>query len=508
LHATRARAVPLFLTPDDDRLYCYVPLPKSFATALPALTSLRLSSSHEPDVSGLTGLRHLEVRAESPGDSVGDYDYCAAVKGLSRLTALEDLRLTSECWPLAEASDLAPLTALTRLAMTALPLELGSQPSAARLRRLELQAFGALDYAPEGAAAAALSALARGAPLLERLVIREEDYYESIDDDRMQWDNEPLLRDHPGDIELGDPLGAGVAWPNLTHLQATPWVALLLAGCKFPRLSRLVAGVVEGGGEGAISNARLRTVVAALAAKARDHVALRVNYTHGDEFHATGALTDTALPPSLRHLSWRCRWRDGDAAAPPASWARLAASLESLELVGPLSALAYAEPLAALTGLTRLHVDADAVRESEDAACPPQGARVKRKGGDPARTLTGGAVVRAARALATLPRLAHLRLTFEFVSPLWSKSRSLWGSASVAAELARCPALRLLEVDRRDDPLWRGPTHCGPLRISRPSPEWTAFAQALRAGGCGAALRPAPEAMGACAFSREFGVDC
>jgi hypothetical protein len=122
--------------------------------------------------------------------------------------------------PLAQPSDLAPLTALTRLAMTCVPPELAAHPLAARLRRLELQAFGALDASAPGggggsgaggAAAAALAALARGAPLLERLRI--------CVDDRFDWgEDAALLCDYPGDVELGAPLGPGVAWPSLEHL--------------------------------------------------------------------------------------------------------------------------------------------------------------------------------------------------------------------------------------------------------------------------------------------------
>jgi hypothetical protein len=461
--------------------------------ALPALTSLRASCSRDADMSGLTRLRRLEVRVEG----IVEDECCAAVEGLSGLTALEDLRLECQFWAVAQPSDLAPLTALTRLAMTALPPELGSHPVAARLRRLELQAFDELDRAPEGTAAAALAALARGATLLERLVIRVDDDY--------CWDGHDvqLMRDHPTEIELGAALDAGVAWPSLTHLQVTAWAALLLAGCTFPRLSRLSAYIVEGDEED-IPLAQLATPVAALAAKARDHAALRVIEGADGVFHAAGALAATGLS----HLSWRRPSRAGAAAAPPGDWARLAASLESLELVGPLPAFGYAGPLAALTRLTRLHINA------EEQPCRPQGAGVAREGGARPRGLPRGALVRTARALARLPRLAHLRLTFVPLN-VWPRRRDLtsgWDSPLVAAALARCPALRVLEVDRRNDPLWRhklGPAPGIPGRVPQPSPEWAAFAGALRAGGCGAALRPAPAALTETnLFSKEFDVEC
>jgi hypothetical protein len=445
-------------------------------------------------VSGLAGLRRLEVRAEGSNK----YVPFIAVGGLSALTALEDLRLECVRGLLARPSDLAPLTALTRLAMTGLPLELGSSPVAARLRRLELQAFHALNYAPGGAAAAALAALARGAPLLERLAFRVGDGF--------AWDPDVLLlRDQTYGFDLGAPLGADVAWPSLTHLEVTTWAAVLLAAGTFPRLSRLSAYIVEGDAEdGDILNPQLRTAVAALAAKARDHAALRV--IEGDEgvFHATGALAATGL----RHLSWRCFWRGGAAAAPPVGgWARLAASLESLELVGSLPGFGYAEPLAALAGLTRLLLNA------QDGARLPQGVGVLCIVVEPPRGPTAGDLVRTARALAGLPRLAHLRLTFELFDPSSRRLESTpaWHCPSVAAELARCPALRVLEVGHRGDPLWRherGPAHGATRRVPRPPPEWTAFAGALRAGGCGAALRPGPAWTGASIFSQEFDVEC
>jgi hypothetical protein len=463
------------------------------------------------DVSGLTGLRSLEVTA----DYLADDDGCTAVEGLSGLAALEDLRLEhqEQDWLLAKPSDMAPLTSLTRLASCAAPC-LAPSPLAARLRRLELLGFDAEGFGPDGTAAATLAALARGAPLLERLLIRVRD--------EVAQDGTPHLRNHPTGVNFGAPLGADVAWPSLTHLEVTAWAALLLAACTFPRLSRLVANIVDKSrGEGANPNQQLRTAIAALAAKARGNTVLRVIDDGEGVWHETGVLGATALPQGLRHLSWRCVWRGGAAAAPPGDWGRLAASLESLELVGCLAAFGHAEPLAALTGLTRLLLNADVVRESEDAACPPQGAGAACEGG-----LPGGAAVRAARALAGLPRLAHLRLTFERYDPLCDSdiipldrlvSKSLWGSPWVAAALARCPALRVLEIDRRDDPLWRhehGPVHGASPRMPRPSPHWKAFAGALRAGGCSAAVRPAPAWTGANAWSgesnflQEFGVEC
>jgi hypothetical protein len=436
-----------------------------------ALTHLRVSSGQDADVSGLTGLRRLAVRADWFANDWWD-ERCSAVEGLSGLTALEDLRLSCELGPLAQASDLAPLTALKRLAMTCVPPELASLPLAARLRRLELQAFGFLEEAPgggsgsgaNGAAAAALAALARGAPLLERLRIRVEDY---------EWDDSvapvSMLLDHAGGVSLGPPLGPGVVWPSLEHLQVTAWAAVLLADCTFPRLSRLVARIGHRSHDGgAAAHAPLQAALATLAPKARDQLALRAAQRH---FAA-------AVVPGLRHLSWACDSYSSGTAAPSASdWERLAPSLHSLELSAPLSACGDA--LAALTGLTLLHLEITSDKTS---------------GKQPARV---------ACALARLPRLAHLRL-----SRIGSNG-TCWGTPAVAAELARCPALRLLEVERPHDPLWRhelGPAHGADPCVPRPSPMWPPFADALRAGGCRATVRPAPDsnAMYAEAFDIEI----
>jgi hypothetical protein len=459
-----------------------------------------LSASRNPDVSSLTGLRRLEVRAK--GDAYNDDEWFTAVEGLSRLTALEDLRIDDlrsddddydddddyGHQRLAQPSDLAPLTALTRLAMTAVPPELASHPVAARLRRLELQSFCGLLNGRRGTAAAALAALARGATLLERLVVRDD-----IEDDP---DRMPLPRGHPHGVKRGAPLGAGVIWPSLTHLSLTPWAALLLADSTFPRLSRLVATVAEGDDDANhVPNKRLRKAVATLTAKARDHAVLRVIDVVQGGTHAA-----TAAPPGLHHLSWLCLWCSRGPAAPPCDWARLAVSLESLEFSGCLHALGYAEPLAALTGLTRLLLDAN----------PGTDPLEQHLGSEPPQHPRGFALVRTARALAKLPRLVHLRLTFEYDSGCMGvpESFSVWGSPAVAAALAGCPALRVLEIDYRHDPLWRherGPAHGA---TCLPPPEWVAFAHALRAGGCGAALRPAPAPpVGARLFLTDFDVD-
>jgi hypothetical protein len=462
---------------------------------LPALTNLRvLFCCRHADVSGLTGLRRLALRFQ-------EYEwttYYPAAKGLSRLTALEDLRLDCECGPFAQPSDLAPLSALTRFAMTCVPPELASHPMAARLRRLDLQAFGVVEIGAgrlsggsgdNGAAAAALAALARGAPLLERLRIRVDDGY--------GWmDAELLLQGHPGDVELGAPLGPDVAWPSLTHLQVTAWAALLLAGCAFPRLSRLVADTLEYDGDhSGVWGEQLRTALAALAGKARDHAALRAVTVLGPR-RATSVLAAADAVPGLRHLSWMCCDADssGGAAAPSlGEWARLAASLQSLQLVGNLAFFGFAEPMAALTRLVQLFVEADTVDPSEDEAAAAAGGACQ--DGASSMEPAGSGRARVARALAGLARLAHLRLTAPSRSRLLRQSQSFWGSPTVAAELARCPALRLLEIDRHDDPLWRhertspakGPRPC----IPRPSPAWPPFVEALRAGGCAAAVRPA-----------------
>jgi hypothetical protein len=173
-------------------------------------------------VSCLARLRRLVV---APGLSRNVSEVCRGVQGLSALTELEDLHLACgrhEPWA-PQPSDLAPLTALTRLAMTALPLELASHPLMARLRRLDLRPYSVLQAAPAtegggggggGTAAAALAALAQGAPLLERLRILKEDY--------------------PGGGALGSPLGAGIEWPSLEHLQVNPWAAVLLAHLHLP----------------------------------------------------------------------------------------------------------------------------------------------------------------------------------------------------------------------------------------------------------------------------------
>jgi hypothetical protein len=459
-----------------------VPTPfGSFPAALPALTQLRATSLRDADVSGLTGLRRLAV---APYRSVFRlFESCSAVEGLSGLTALEDLRLEgSRSRPMARASDLAPLKALTRLAMTCVPADLASSPVAARLRRLELQAFGPRADAPGAgggggggggrrgapAALAALAALAQGAPLLERLRIIQDDDDDSYDEEGGDEEEEEEEDDaddgsdedydHPGGGAFGNPLGPGVAWPSLTHLQVSPWAAVLLAGCTFPRLSRLVAMI---GVKSFVSNARLQAALVALAAKARDHAALLGASGHDK--------LDLAAVPGLRHLSWYGSGTAGD-------WARLAATLQSLELRGPLDACV--EALAALTGLTSLSLSAD----SHDGRAPAEGA--------PARV---------ACVLAGLPRLAHLRLS----SP--TPSGIVWGSPAVAAALARCPALRLLEVEPPNDPLWRhelGPAHTKP-RMPRPSPLWQPFAEALRAGGCRATVRPAPDF----GFEEEFDFD-
>jgi hypothetical protein len=450
-----------------------VPVPTPFGSlpaALPALTHLRAASIRDADVSGLTGLRCLALRTANK---------CRALKGLSGLTALEDLRLACAL-PLAQPSDLAPLRALTRLSMVAvLPARaLASHPFAARLRRLELQAAGVLENDLWGGggggrgtggagAAAALAALARDAPLLERLRIRGDDLF-------------PV--DFPSDA-AGAPLGPGIAWPSLAHLQVTPWAAVLLAGCTFPRLSRLVASV---GNRGKVPKDRLQAAVAALAAKTRDHVALRLGST-GHHMYDLAAATAV---PGLRHLSctraFHCRGLFGF--APPRDWARLAPSLVSLELSGPLEDCLI--PLGALSGLTRLTLDVDDDDAEDDLF-----------------------QTSAARALAGMPRLAHARLSSR------ARHTVFWGLPAVAAELARCPALRLLEVDRPNDVLWRyavglikrhevdlvaNPRIANP-RVPRPSPAWPPFAEALRAGGCRAAVRPGPDSTAM--FSEEFDVE-
>jgi hypothetical protein len=163
---------------------------------------------------------------------------------------------------------------------------------------------------------------------------------------------------------------------------------------------------------------------------------------------------------------------------------------------------------AALTGPTRLRLDALAYADPDEQPTW-QGLEPK-----PPRHPPGFALVRTARALARLPRLAHLQFTHEDRDGPTSLGRSVLacGSPSLAAELALCPALRLLEIDRRLDPLWRherDAAHGGPRRAPLPSPEWAAFVHALRAGGCRAALRPAApaSAVDTCSFSTDFDVD-
>jgi hypothetical protein len=390
--------------------------------------------------------------------------------------------------PFVQLKDLAPLTRLTQLAMTCVPPELPSHPLAARLRRLQLQAFGVLDDAPgggggsgaNGAAAAALAALARGAPLLERLRIRE-----TIDNPTSTY-FVPVLESYPGDVDLGPPLGPSVAWPSLTHLEVTPWAALLLADCTFPRLSRLVATISEQGGDRSfVSNERLQTAVSTLVTKARDHAGLKVGFHDDAAGAAASMLAAVAAVQGLRHLAWKSLGAHGFAATPSCDWARLAPTLESLELSAPsLATLGYAEPLPALTCLTRLFLEAK--DEGTAAAAPPEPGGARGNGGP------FGGPARTARALARLPRLAHLRLAFG-----WSGTGCdpAWGCPEVAAALARCPALRLLEIDRPGDPLWRheiGPARGDRPRMPRPSPAWPPFAAALRAGGCGAVVRPGP----------------
>jgi hypothetical protein len=455
---------------------------------LPALTSLRLSCRQAVDVSGLAGLRRLEVRAVR-----FDPEGSTAVEGLPGLAALEDLSLDCGCGPLAQPSDLAPLTALTRLAMTCVPPELGSLPVAARLRQLELQAFGVLFDAPgggngsgaNGAAEAALEALAHGAPLLERLRIHASCYGRS--------GGAFLMDDQAAGVELGAPLGPDVTWPSLTHLHVTPWAARLLAGCAFPRLSRLAACVAEDefGNRGIAANEPQRAAIAALAAKARDYVALQINNSAAGPPDGASVLAAAATIPGLRHLSWVRSWTSGGAAE--GDWARLAASLESLELMGPVAAFGYAEPLAALTGLTHLFL---AVTSNDTAAAAAAAAAGGAgEGGEPPVGPAGGAPARTARALAGLPRLSHLRLAYPHSNVRGATPD--WVCPAVAAELARCPALWVLEIDRLTGPLWRherlGPPYGPGPRMPLPSPAWPPFVEALRAGGFRGPVRPAPE---------------
>jgi hypothetical protein len=113
----------------------------------------------------------------------------------------------------------------------------------------------------------------------------------------------------------------------------------------------------------------------------------------------------------------------------------------------------------------------------------------------------GDAPARTARALAALPRLAHLRLLTS------TPNRTFWASPEVAAALARCPALRVLEVETRNDSLWRrelGPVNGQPCP-PRPPRAWSPFAEALKAGGCRATVRMAPAST--IFFTEEFDVD-
>jgi hypothetical protein len=470
------------------------------------LTSLRVFCDRDPDVSGHTGLRRLSVRLPDymPADASVTF---IPVYGLSTLTALGDLRLECDRLPLGQLEDLAPLTRLTQLAMTCVPPELPSLPLAARLRRLELQAFGVLQTASgyfdgngaDGAASAALAALASGAPLLERLRISV------IKGD--SW-NLVMLRDYPvaaytPPVELGPPLGPTVEWPSLTHLQVTPWAALLLGGCTFPRLSRVVATFSEEGGDRSfVEDEQLRAAVLAMVTKARDHAGLLVQIPIFAALFTADLFDAVAAIPGLRHLSWRCLGRDPRfAAARSFDWASLAPTLESLHLRidEPLATLGYAEPLAALTGLTQLFLKSC---NEDPAAAPPRGrGRARRRGG-----AAPAGPARAARAVARLPRLAHLRLAFGWCGPGCDPA---WGSPPVAAALARCPALRLLEIDRPGDPLWRhevGPARGDNPRMPQPSAAWLPFVAALRAGGCGAVVRPGPPAE-ASAFDADFDVE-
>jgi hypothetical protein len=380
-----------------------------------------------------------------------------------------------------QPDDLAPLTELTQLVMLCVPPELPSHPVAARLRRLEMQAFGVLEDAPgggggsgaNGAAAASLAALARGAPLLEGLRI-------CVTAGSPRHEGFRVLHGYPLDVDLGAPLGPSVAWPSLTHLEVTPWAALLLAACTFPRLSRLVATVTEARGDRSfVLNEGLRAL-GALVAKARDYAGLLVDF-YGRAPGAANLFAAVAAVPGLRHLLWGCRWPNDSAAPPSCGWARLAPTLESLELEGStLAAIGYAEPLAALSRLTRLFVEAK--DEDRAAAAPPEPRGARGDGEPPAGP------ARTARALARLPLLTHLRLASRWCRPDWA-------SPEVAAALAGCPALRLLEIDRPGDPLWRheiGPARGDRSRMPRPSPAWHPFAEALRAGGCGAVVRPRP----------------
>ncbi|KAI8476951.1 MAG: hypothetical protein J3K34DRAFT_516207 [Monoraphidium minutum] len=189
----------------DDRIFS--PSFQALSAYLPRLTELRthIRDEAEAELQGFTGLRRLALRLVDSSCEGGNW---GKMQGLSALTSLESLELTGDFKFLSfHSSDLAPLSALTRLRLQAAPRDLPSCPAGSRLLRLELSDFGG-DQPP----ARLLAALARGAPCLDRLRIDDLDYKE----------------------QLGGLLGADVTWPRLTHLQS---LAVL------PRLTHLCFGL-------------------------------------------------------------------------------------------------------------------------------------------------------------------------------------------------------------------------------------------------------------------------
>ncbi|KAI8476943.1 MAG: hypothetical protein J3K34DRAFT_516200 [Monoraphidium minutum] len=453
---------------------------------LPRLTELRshIQAESIAKLAGLTRLRRLALTLQP----TGDWGNWGAVEGLPALTNLESLELRGDDFVSFKASDLAPLSALTRLCLqSASARGLPSCPAAGRLLRLELRDFGG-----EEPPAPLLAALARGAPCLERMRIAF--YLESSCGEPFPFGFD-AWNDASKEEQLGGLLGADITWPRLTHLQVGSWAAVVMAGCIFPRLLHLCLGLGNGWDEEVLSAA------CELAAKARERVLLGAKLRHTDTSALSGFTLFTrgdfdpivgcaARIPRLSGLSL-------EACGAWGSWEPLAGGgLTSIHLYGhPTS-----DVCCGLSLLTRL----------ESLALTPT----------PFTNGFGNPVAPAPRpplaiaeSLAALPRLTHLRFGLddweEGLAPPDLQQAARERSAlpppppppdAAALLLARCPRLRVLEVGREGSPLWshvwrqehRWMNECDrTVCVPRASPAWAALSAAFAARR-GVAIRPGP----------------